>query len=337
MTMTGVAIWSQTASTNATADNAVNWSEGQAPSTVNDSARAMMASTAKWRDDIAGAIVTTGTSTAYAVASNQVFDSIGNLHNQIIAFSPHTTCGDNPTLNVDGLGARGLYSASGVSILAGMLIQGTPYVALYSNVDGRFYLHNFYGNPYSIPIGAGVDYWAATAPNSSFAFPYGQAISRTTYATLFAKFSTTYGAGDGSTTFNLPDLRGRVTVAADNMGGVQAGRINIILGNALGSVAGEQQHILTNSEMPSHYHGAGISDPGHTHTYTASVINNSPSGGGSAGLVNAGGGTNSTGASATGVRVTSSNGLDTTYSAGGGATHNNVQPSICCNYIIRII
>jgi hypothetical protein len=50
--------WSQTASVDAAADSTINWAEGQAPSSVNDSARAMMAATAKYRDDIAGAIVT---------------------------------------------------------------------------------------------------------------------------------------------------------------------------------------------------------------------------------------------------------------------------------------
>ena len=59
--------WSQTAANNATADSSVNWQEGQAPSSVNDSGRAMMASIAKHRDDIAGAIVTGGTATAYTV------------------------------------------------------------------------------------------------------------------------------------------------------------------------------------------------------------------------------------------------------------------------------
>ena len=68
--------WSRTAASNATADSTVNWAEGQSPSSVNDSARAMMASTAAFRDDIAGAIATGGTSTAYTVSSNQVFDTL---------------------------------------------------------------------------------------------------------------------------------------------------------------------------------------------------------------------------------------------------------------------
>jgi hypothetical protein len=52
--------WSQTAPLDAIADSTINWAEGQAPSSINDSARTMMAATAKYRDDIAGAIVTGG-------------------------------------------------------------------------------------------------------------------------------------------------------------------------------------------------------------------------------------------------------------------------------------
>ena len=65
--------WSQTASADATADSTINWAEGQSPASVNDSARAMMEAIAKYRDDVAGAIVTSGTSTAYAVNTYQVF------------------------------------------------------------------------------------------------------------------------------------------------------------------------------------------------------------------------------------------------------------------------
>ena len=74
--------WSRTAAADATADASINWQEGQSPSSVNDSARAMMAATAKYRDDVAGAIVTGGTSTAYTVLSYQAFDTLAHLNGQ---------------------------------------------------------------------------------------------------------------------------------------------------------------------------------------------------------------------------------------------------------------
>jgi hypothetical protein len=80
--------WSRTAASNATADSTVNWAEGMPPSAVNDSARAMMASTAAYRDDVAGAITTGGTSTAYTVTSYQIFSSLTVLNGQCIAFVP---------------------------------------------------------------------------------------------------------------------------------------------------------------------------------------------------------------------------------------------------------
>jgi hypothetical protein len=151
--------WSQTASADASADSTINWAEGQAPSSVNDSARAMMAATAKYRDDVAGAIVTTGTSTAYTVSSYQVFDTLAHLGGQMIAFTPHVTNGAGPvTLNVDSLGAKPLRTSPGVELLAGTIIQGTPYVAVYNNGDGAFYLQGFFGNPYNVPLAAGMDY-----------------------------------------------------------------------------------------------------------------------------------------------------------------------------------
>ncbi len=66
----------RTAATNQSADSSINWAEGQAPSSVNDSARAMMASLREWGDDISGAIVTGGTSTSYTVTSYSTFTSL---------------------------------------------------------------------------------------------------------------------------------------------------------------------------------------------------------------------------------------------------------------------
>lgn len=233
--------WSKTAASNATADATINWAEGQSPSSVNDSARAMMARTAEWRDDVSGTIATAGSPTAYTVGSAQGFDTLAHLHGALIAFVPHATCGATVTLNVDGLGAKPLRSSPGVELPSGLLIQGTPYAATYSNADGAFYLRGFYALPYAIPVGGLLPYVGASAPNSSFALPFGQAISRTTYATLFALVGTTFGGGDGSTTFNLPDLRGRAVFGLDNMGGVAASRITVAGGNFNGTTLGARK------------------------------------------------------------------------------------------------
>lgn len=326
--MTGVAWWSQTAANNATQDPTVGWSEGQAPSSVNDSARAMMASTAKYRDDIAGAITTGGTSTAYTVASNQSFDNLSRLSNQVIAFTPHTTSGATVTLNVDSLGAKPLRSAPSVELPAGTLVQGTPYVALYNNSDGAFYLRGFFGNPYSLPIGGMIDYAGSTAPNSSFVLAYGQAISRTTYANLFSLISTTYGAGDGSTTFNVPDLRGRVTAGKDDMGGSAASRLtsSYFGGTAtnLGATGGAESLTLTAAQLPSNI---PYNDAGHVHGVDI------PRGASSTfGNILLGATANQTPASVTsGVATTG-----ITINPSGGNAHRTVQPTIIVSKILRI-
>jgi len=324
--------WSQTPAANATADSTINWQEGQAPSSINDSARAMMAATAKYRDDIAGAIVTSGTSTAYTVSSYSAYDTFVHLAGQMIAFTPHTTNGAVVTLNVDSLGAKPLRSAPGVELLAGTIIQGTPYVATYNSSDGAFYLQSFFGNPYNIPLGGGLDFWGATAPNSSFVFPFGQAVSRTTYSTLFTLFSTTYGSGDGSTTFNLPDLRGRVVAAVDNMGGAASNRLAVgsmaSLRFSLGGAGGADTHTLIPAEMPAHTHPNWLSDPGHYHVYQYSTAVYGAAGGGSSWAVSFS--TTNTSAATTNIALNN-------VSQGGNAAHDNLQPTILCNYILRII
>jgi microcystin-dependent protein len=321
--------WSQTASADATADSTINWAEGQAPSSVNDSARAMMAATAKYRDDIAGAIVTTGTSTAYAVSSYQGFDTLAHLGGQIIAFTPHVTNGATVTLNLDSLGGKPLRSSPNVELLPGTIIQGTPYTALYNNSDGAFYLQNFYGNPYNVPLAAGMDYWAPTAPNSSFAFPIGQAISRTTYAALFALTGTTYGAGDGSTTFNLPDKRGRVSAAADPTGGLLTSFSMSPNGNTLGALGGSQASQLSTANLPPYTPAGSVSGTvGGTATASALSVNV---------------GTSSVAYSPSGaaqpipLSASFSGGFAGAAQGGTSVPFTNMPPSIICNYIMRVI
>jgi microcystin-dependent protein len=325
--MSGVAWWSQTAATNATADPQINWSEGQSPSSINDSSRAEMASVRKWADDISGAIATGGTSTAFTVTSYQSFDTLTRLNGQMIAFTPHATCGATVTLNVDSLGAKPLRSAPSVELPAGALVQGTPYVAIYNSSDQAFYLQGFYGNPYSIPIGGVLHYTGTSAPNSSFVLPYGQAVSRTTYASYFSLVSTTFGTGDGSTTFNVPDLRGRVIAGLDNMGGSAASRLTSTYfgGTAtnLGATGGSESHTLTAGQSAVLTYTNTVTQGTYvTAANKTSAYNN--------GTQTPAWNSGDTTAQTTGVAVT------TTTNAGGNP-HNNTQPTMVLGLILRII
>lgn len=219
-----------------------------------------------------------------------------------------------------------------------------------------------------VPTATVLEYYGTTAP-AGYLFANAQAVSRTTYAALFAVVGTTYGVGDGSTTFNVPDKRGTIAVGADNMGGSAANKIQVtvnitttnlstaatvasatglckgmtviaagvptgttianIVGTAVtlsanatasatvsgrfsmfsdaqvvGAVGGEAAHQLSASELASH-----------THPFGSAVF-----GAGGGGISNALQGPGS-----------SINTLTNT----GDQVHNNIQPSIICNFIIK--
>jgi microcystin-dependent protein len=112
----------------------------------------------------------------------------------------------------------------------------------------------------------------------------GAAVSRATYAKLFARIGTTYGVGDGSTTFNLPDYRGRIPSCA--LDGQAAGG-NRMAATA-GLVAGEETHALVVGEIPRHFHGPGtlaINGGSHTHTSSSLSVSGNNSTGTNSGTV----------------------------------------------------
>ena len=325
--------WSKTAANNATADSTCPFPEGMAPSAVDDGIRALMAAAAKYRDDISGAIVTSGTVPIYTLSSNQGFTSAAAMNGAMIAFTPHATNNGACQLVVDGLASM-LRLAPGQDLPSNTIIQGTPYVATYNGSTSEWILQGMNGSPYNIPLLGGIDYWGTTTPNSSFIFPVGQAISRTTYASAFGIMGTTFGAGDGSTTFNVPDKRGRVSAAVDSMGGASAGRFSPAFGTAIG----EQNHTLSAAELPPHTHGySGTTSgdsPDHAHGYTGLTGNTTTPGGG----YQAGGIATNLSTGGASARHAHTFGGSTDGGAGvNGAAHNVTQPTIVCNYIMRII
>lgn len=127
-----VAAWSKTAADNNDADASINWSEGQTPGSVNNSARSMMAAIAKWRDDQAGALTLAGSVNAYTLTTNQGIDALADGIR--IHFVPNLTNTDAATINVDTLGAKKLRKFVGLveaALTAGDLVKDGHYVAQY--------------------------------------------------------------------------------------------------------------------------------------------------------------------------------------------------------------
>jgi microcystin-dependent protein len=128
-------------------------------------------------------------------------------------------------------------------------------------------------NAAGVPVGAIIMYGGyppSGVPPGNWAFCDGSALSRTTYSTLYAYLGTLYGAGDGSTTFNLPDFRARSPVGSGTLSGnTWVGSPGSVNGVYPGWVGGEWSHVLSVAEMPSHNHG--VSDPGHAHGITQSA------------------------------------------------------------------
>ena len=182
----------------------------------------------------------------------------------------------------------------------------------------------------SLPAGIMLGYGGAAAP-AQWLLCDGTAVSRTTYSALFAAIGVLYGVGNGSTTFNLPDYRGRVMV------GLNSTDADF---DTLGEKYGSKTHTLTSAQMPVHTHIQNA----HTHTQNAHNHStsyqtdgeNSPLGGNYNIVTDyrdpTGAGNKITIGNTT---PTNQNTTPTNQNAGSGSAHNNVQPSLVSNFIIK--
>ena len=111
------------------------------------------------------------------------------------------------------------------------------------------------GKTYDVmPTGA-IIVWTTTSAPTGFLLCDGSAVSRTTYSDLFDVVGTTYGVGDGSTTFNVPDLLGRVVIMVDGAANrITSASTNGANADTLGGAGGAQTHTLVTGETPAHTH-----------------------------------------------------------------------------------
>ena len=192
----------------------------------------------------------------------------------------------------------------------------------------------------ALPSGIINPFAGITAPDG-WLLCYGQAISRTVYSDLFIALSTTYGAGDGSTTFALPDLRGRAIAGMDNMGGTAINRITNaisgITGTTLGSAGGNQL-----VQQHAHANTVAITGGAHTHQINGGSVYSAGGTGDSFARSNTGGdggfrsefeattqGYGST--KTTHTHTATHTAVD--YGTGSSA---NLPPTIILNYIIKV-
>jgi microcystin-dependent protein len=185
---------------------------------------------------------------------------------------------------------------AGVTILGGLVVSAGVCASAYYGSGS-----NLTGLP-SMPTGAIIPY-AVTAAPSGYLLCNGSAVSRTTYSALFAIVSSLYGAGNGSSTFNVPDLRGKF------MGGWDAGTsvltsvtVGMVEGNVIGNAGGAQAVTLTTAQMPAHTHfvareGTEGGDSGFSGVPAAASI--------------------------------------FTGSTGGGGAHSNIPPALIVNFVIK--
>jgi len=217
------------------------------------------------------------------------------------------------TLNASSLGVKPIVNWYGNPLVGGEIVANAnievTYNTSFNSGNGAWVIENTIALP---PVGSTMRWKTASAP-AGWLVCNGAAVSRTVYAALFALLGTTYGAGDGSSTFNLPNSTDRMNVGAGNLYG-------------LASTGGSPTTTLSTANLPAHTHANTLTDPGHFHTTNAIYY-------GSGGPASSSGGNNlvpgaTINSAATGITINNA-------SVGSGTPATTISPYIADYEIIK--
>lgn len=232
------------------------------------------------------------------------------------AAAPSLTFASDPNSGIYRIGSDNVgVAVNGAKVLdvatTGLTVTGT--IAATTINQGSFAL---------LPVGCFFPYAGAAAP-SGYLLCDGSAVSRTTYSALFSAIGTAYGVGDGSTTFNVPDMKGRIPAGKES----SATRLTATHFGGDSTALGATGGLESNNVILTHNHA--ITDPGHTHTLANTQKGTSTTPGNVVYFGSVDSGTASLGSTAqsntTGITINN---------AGSASAHNIVQPTIITNYII---
>lgn len=209
----------------------------------------------------------------------------------------------------------------------GVEVSQGQIAVLYSNGTNVY----FADDAARLPPGFIGDYGGGTVP-VGWLLCDGAAISRTLYPALFTAIGTTWGAGDGSTTFNKPDLRGRARAGRDDMGGSAAGRLTTagsgVNGLTVGAAGGAQNVTLVTAQLPIFTPSGTVFVTYPSQGYLLATGGTSYLAGSSASAFN--GYSNASTSAPNGITF----GLSINQ-IGGGQAHNNMPPVAVVNSIIK--
>lgn len=209
-----------------------------------------------------------GSLNAYAITISPAPSSL--VVGMKISIKAANTNTSSSTFNLNGLGAGSIITSDGLSLAPSYMLSGSIYELTY--LGGNIWQLMNPTIQSSIPPGMEGNFYGTSAPvgwlqlTGTLSPLVVQNVSRTTYAALFANIGTTWGNGDGSTTFGLPPGARVVSIGSGGTG-------TSIIGNTVGSKGGEESHVQTLAEMHNHNHGITLSGGG------SSVILNRASGG----------------------------------------------------------